>query len=61
MARRKTPFRQDDVKRAVKGVLSAGLSVAKVEIDPDGKMVLTCGEGAADDAATEIDRALEIR
>lgn len=40
MAIRPFPFRQTDVKRACKGVVDAGLSVGRVEIDRDGKIVV---------------------
>jgi hypothetical protein len=34
-------FKQDDVSRAVKGAVSAGLHVARVEISPkDGRIVI---------------------
>ena len=39
MARR-PPFRQTDVKRAVKGARAGGLEVGRVEIDAAGKIVL---------------------
>lgn len=37
-------FRQADIKRAVAGMVSAGLSVAKVEIDASGKIVVIPGK-----------------
>jgi hypothetical protein len=38
-------FRQGDVTRAVRGVVAAGQAVARVEIDPNGKIVIvTVGE-----------------
>ncbi len=36
-------FTKADVKRAASGVLSAGLNVAKIEIDPNGKIVIIPG------------------
>lgn len=45
MERRPAPFKQIDVTRAAKGVTAAGLSVGSVVIDPDGKIVVTVGEG----------------
>jgi len=39
MARR-TPFRQSDLSRVLKAALSAGVPLSRVEIDPDGKIVL---------------------
>lgn len=33
-------FKQVDVTRAVKGAVAAGLRVGRVEIDPNGKIVI---------------------
>lgn len=33
-----TTFKQSDVKRAVAGVLAAGMKVGRIEIAPDGKI-----------------------
>ena len=33
-------FRQIDIARSVKGAQSAGLSIGRIEIDRDGKIVL---------------------
>lgn len=37
-------FKQSDVKRATAGVVSAGLSIAKIEIDHNGKIVIIPGK-----------------
>ncbi|MGR3368819.1 MAG: hypothetical protein ACU0CC_07570 [Sagittula sp.] len=51
MTNRPTIFKQADVTRAVKGVVAAGLSVARTEIDRDGKIVVIIGApGSAKDA-----------
>lgn len=34
------------MKRAAAGVLAAGLSIAKIEIDPKGKIVIIPGDNA---------------
>jgi len=33
-------FKQDDIKRAVAGATAAGMAVGRVEIDPNGKIVI---------------------
>lgn len=43
MSRGAQTFRQTDVKRAVKALVAAGLTVARVEIDRDGKIVVVAG------------------
>lgn len=37
-------FTQSDVKRAASGILAAGLNIAKIEIDPHGKIVIIPGD-----------------
>ena len=37
---RKTPFRQADVKRAVAGVLAAGVPIGRVKITEDGAIII---------------------
>lgn len=37
-------FKQSDVKRATAGVVAAGLSVARIEIDASGKIVIIPGK-----------------
>jgi hypothetical protein len=41
------------VTRAVKAVAAAGVTVAKVEVDKDGKIVVVVGEAGKTDAPTE--------
>ena len=36
-------FRQADIRRAASGVIAAGLPIAKIEIDPTGKIVVIPG------------------
>jgi hypothetical protein len=37
-------FKQSDIKRAAAGVVAAGLSIARVEIDSSGKIVIIPGK-----------------
>jgi hypothetical protein len=40
MGRRVTAFRQTDVRRAVQAVRKAGIEIARVEIDKEGKIII---------------------
>ena len=53
-------FRQQDVTRALKGAIAAGVEIARVEIDPTGKIViqLSSGEVKEQAAADDLDREL---
>ena len=45
MARAPATFRKADLRRAVEAVTAAGQVVARVEVDPNGKIVIvTAGE-----------------
>lgn len=59
MSRRPLLFRQADVTRAVKGAQAAGLVVERVEIDANGKIVVSsirqAPATAADIAAQAFD------
>jgi len=52
--RRVSPFKQIDVTRVLKGAKAAGMDVAKVEIDKDGRIVVIIGEPDASNGAKEI-------
>lgn len=43
MARRPSTFKQNDLTRAVKALMKAGLPVQRAEIDPLGKIAVFAG------------------
>ena len=49
MARPRSPFRQHDLTRAVRGVEAAGYVARRVEIDQDGKIVVVVAVEAEPD------------
>jgi predicted type IV restriction endonuclease len=57
--RRPCTFKQSDVTKAVKAVVAAGVQVAQVIVDKDGRIVvIVCepGKAEADTGANEWDR-----
>lgn len=40
MPRPPSPFKQADITKAVKAVRSAGVDILRVEVDPNGKVVI---------------------
>jgi hypothetical protein len=50
MARAPSTFRQQDVTRAVKAVIAAGVTIARVEIDKAGKIVIVSSSNAPEAA-----------
>lgn len=55
--RKPARFRQGDVTRALRAAKASGNSVARVEIDPDGKLciVMVTGERSEAGAASPFD------
>ena len=56
MARGPCTFKQRDVTAAVKAVVAAGVSVARIEIDREGKIVVLTGKAAVTEPANEFDK-----
>ncbi len=54
MGRGPCTFKERDVSRAVKAVRKAGIDVARVEIDKDGKIVVVAGSSGNSDGLGEI-------
>jgi hypothetical protein len=54
MSRAPSTFRQQDVTKAVKAVAAAGVHIARVEIDRDGRIVIIASNGELE---SEWDRA----
>jgi hypothetical protein len=44
MARAPTTFRKADLRRAVEAVVAAGQTVARVEVDPNGRIVIVTAD-----------------
>ena len=57
MARVPAIFRQGDVTRAVRAVTAAGQVVARVELDPNGKIVIVADGEAERREENSWDRA----
>ncbi len=49
MSRGPQSFKKRDVTRAVEAVMAAGVSVARVEVDKDGKIVVVAGKPLSTD------------
>jgi len=50
MSRGPLPFRQRDMTRAVRAVAAAGLPVARVEVEKNGKIIVVVGASDKTDA-----------
>jgi hypothetical protein len=54
VSRRPATFRQSDLTRALKAALAAGIGVARVEIDPNGKIAVIAGEPSYINASEQL-------
>ena len=53
-------FRQSDLRRAAAGVKAAGLPIARIEVDTNGKFVVIVGEPEAEaSGANPLDRIFD--
>lgn len=55
MSRGPVSFRQADVARAVKGVKAAGVSIGRIEIAPDGRIIVCAEAAPAPEPETALD------
>jgi hypothetical protein len=46
--RGKYKFKQSDITRALRATRAAGVGISKIEIEPDGRMVLLLSDGKAE-------------
>jgi CTP:molybdopterin cytidylyltransferase MocA len=58
MARGACSFKQQDVTRALRGTLAAGVGVHRVEIDKAGKIVVVTAGDTPSAPADDLDREL---
>lgn len=58
MARGACTFKQQDVTRALRAALAAGLAVLRVEIDKFGKIIVVTGGDTPSSPPDELDREL---
>jgi DNA-binding MarR family transcriptional regulator len=56
MSRAPSTFRQSDVTRAIKAAVAAGVEIQRVEIDPNGRIVIITATEAERREVNEWDR-----
>jgi hypothetical protein len=54
VSRARQRFRQTDVTKAVKGAVSGGLTVGRVEISPEGHIVVIAGKPEEGQTSAEV-------
>ena len=52
-------FRQQDVTRAIKGAVAAGVGIARVEIDKAGKIVIVAATATGANPQDDLDLELQ--
>jgi hypothetical protein len=58
MSRGACTFKQTDVTKAVKAVVAAGVEVARVEVDRDGRIIVITGKPNGSTVTNPWDRAV---
>jgi hypothetical protein len=58
MARGACTFKQNDVTRALRATLAAGVAVLRVEIDKDGRIIVVTAGATPSAPADDLDREL---
>jgi hypothetical protein len=58
MARAPSTFRQQDLTRAIRAAIAAGVDIARIEVAKDGKIVIVTG-GPDPAVQDDLDRELE--
>jgi hypothetical protein len=61
MPSKATAFRQSDVTRALKGVMAAGVGVARIEIGVDGRIVVVVSAANENGDQTPLDQWMAKR
>lgn len=62
MGRAAATFRQQDVTRALRAVVAAGMEAARVEIEPaSGKIVIELGGGERVESSNAVDKWVKTR
>lgn len=55
---RRSPFKQHDVTRALRGAIAAGVAINQIKIDNAGNIVLITSSGAVKTLDDELDEEL---
>jgi hypothetical protein len=61
MARGQCTFKQGDITKAVKAVVAAGIEVARVEVDKDGRIVVVAGKTDLDLSAPDRENPEDVK
>ena len=56
MARAPSTFRQQDVTRAIRAAIAAGVDIARIEVAKDGRIIIVTAEAEPQKSENEWDR-----